>query len=163
MTHAFEGRIVHLPGALSYAVVFLPERLVDELPFATQPRLRLRGKFGGVPFAAVWKPSGERWYFMVSQRLLRLSGYALGELALVSFQLESPDTVHTPEILTEALQKAGLTKHWNVLPPGLRRSYAYGIASARRTDTVQRRLTEVLEWVKTMAEDREPSLGKFRL
>ncbi len=144
--YSFEGRIVHhLVGTYRYTVVFLPSSLADELPFVRSPRLRFRGVIGGVAFHGAWQPVRGRWYCMLSKKVVQRSGYRVSELALVRFNLEDSEKVELPEVLEEALaENPKALAAWKLLSVGKRRGHAYHLASAKKTETISRRLQELI-------------------
>ncbi|HEY8564882.1 MAG TPA: DUF1905 domain-containing protein [Beijerinckiaceae bacterium] len=83
--------------------MFLPPDLAAALPFRDEPRLRASGEIGEVPFAGAWQPSKGRWYLMLSKKLLRDGGFAVGDRVEVRFRLEPQDEVDAPATLLRAL------------------------------------------------------------
>lgn len=145
--YAFEGPIVHhYLGSMRYTVVFLPDALAAALPFHRQPRLRMKGLLGHVPFAGAWQPSHGRWYVMLSQRVLRGSGYAVNDIVPVQFCLDDPDRVDMPTALHQAIHADQDVKaFWDTLSAGKQRAMAHLVASAKTPETREARLERVLD------------------
>jgi hypothetical protein len=150
MEFAFEARIVaHQIGRAHYSVIFLPERYAGHPPFEKSTRLRMRGHVGHIALSAAWQPLRGRWFVMLSKRLMQQSGYRIGDTAMLRFQIEADTVVNLPWELSDALNKAPrLHSKWKKLTPGAQRAFAHRIASARREETRQKRLTEVLGWLR---------------
>jgi uncharacterized protein YdeI (YjbR/CyaY-like superfamily) len=82
---------------------------------------------------------------MLSKRVIARSGYGLAEMAIVRFNIESPDAVAIPDVLQVALNaRPQATASWNRLTPGKQRGLAHQISSAKRPVTIAKRLTQVL-------------------
>lgn len=148
--HAFTGLLEHkLYGdgstnrRLAYVVVRLPAELDAKLP---PGRLRMRGEIEGHPVALAWQTEpGARRYVMLSRALLRDAGLRPGAEVPVCFDLAPDDDHEVPEALQSALAKdrrAGAA--WKKATAGARRGMIHRVASARRKETVQRRVSDVI-------------------
>ncbi|MBL8213187.1 MAG: YdeI/OmpD-associated family protein [Bryobacterales bacterium] len=160
--YAFEGEIVHHNlGTLRYTVVFLPDKLAAQLPFNSQPRLRVRGLLGDVPFSGAWQPSRGRWYLMLSQRTLRSSGYAVGDHVPVSFEIDDQHRVDTPPVLLRAIQAdPDAQTFWDTLTAGKQRAMAHLVASAKTAETREARLERVMDALRHHQTLGPPSKAK---
>lgn len=160
--YAFEGPIVHhYLGTMRYTVVLLPDALAAALPFHGQPRLRMKGLFGGTPFGGAWQPSHGRWYLMLSQRLLRASGYAVNDSVPVQFCLDDPGRVDMPTVLKEAIAAdPDVQTFWNTLSPGKQRAMAHLVASAKTPETREARIERVMDALRHHQIPGPPSKTK---
>ena len=146
----FEAKVqFHDFGKFRFSVVYLPKRLESKLPLKEKPRLRISGEISGIRFDAALQPTKSRWYMMVSRRMLKICGLTVGQLAMVEFEIADQDAVEVPDELRHALDADDeAAAIWNSLTPGKRRGFAYRIASAKRSETRERRVEEVLELLR---------------
>jgi hypothetical protein len=146
----FEPALVQFTGTIErrsfdkvrYTCVFLPERLVDPGP----GRPRFEGEIAGRPWRGAANPAGDgAAYLLLSASFLRKAGLAMGDSVTVALTPIDPDTVIVPAALAEAFEAApDLAEVWEGLTPGTRRGFVHRIDSARRPETVRRRVAEVL-------------------
>lgn len=147
--HMFEGPIVkHSIGKarqLHYRVVFLPQELVQQMPFDEYPRVRIDGEISDVPVHGAWMPSGDqRYYFMVSPSVLKAAQLSLGDTVEMRFSIADQDYVEVPDTLAEWLAAHSEAQSiWGQLSPGKQRALAHHVANAKRHETQQRRLADV--------------------
>ncbi|MEM9948570.1 MAG: YdeI/OmpD-associated family protein [Cyanobacteria bacterium P01_D01_bin.36] len=143
----FDSPIVpHSFGTYNYAVVFLPEEMSEDLPFQQYPNLRIEAEVGSSPFSGAWRPTGGRWYLLLSKKFLKKSGFDIGDWVTVRFRIADQNAVDMPESLRLALEQDDHARAiWENLTPGKRRSFAYRVSSAKTAPTQARRVTEVLE------------------
>jgi hypothetical protein len=149
--YAFEGRITsHDVGPYRYSVVYLPQDLAEQLPFERGARLRIKGVIGSALFSGAWQPARGRWFLIVGKRLLRQSGYRLGDLAMVRFGLDDPESVAIPEALQVALAGAAdVRTAWDQLSAGKRRALAHHVDSAKTEPTRAKRVAATLELLRS--------------
>ncbi len=145
--HRFEAEIrERFRGRSRYSVVFLDPNLHELLPLERHPRLRFEGSVEGLPITAAWQPSRGRWYALLSKRFLREAELEVGDIVGVEFRVVPQDQVDVPQELGFAL---GLNRRaraaWDALTPGKRRGFAHRVASAKREETRERRVEEVLD------------------
>ena len=145
--HRFEAQIRERSrGRSRYSVVFLEPSLHALLPLDRHPRLRFEGSVEGIPISAAWQPSRGRWYALLSKRFLREAELEVGETVGVEFRVVPQDQVDVPRELEFAL---GLNRRaraaWDALTPGKRRGFAHRVASAKREETRERRVEEVID------------------
>lgn len=150
-THEFEAPLsLHGVGksrVIWYQVLFMPERLAQELPLRLNPRLRVRGEIVDIPVAGAWMPTGDgRHYFMVSPAVRKGTGARLGDMLDMRFVIDDQERVDVPAALEDALTgKPELRAVWQGLSPGKRRGFAHQVAQAKSSATVERRVREVLD------------------
>ncbi len=142
----FEAVIVRL-GGWSTGVVVPPE-VLERLPLEEQPRLRVEGEVNGHPYEGALHHAGGERFVMLPKRWLRASGVREGQFVEVEIRPADPNRVDVPEELDRAIREAGLTEAWAELTPGTRRSMAYHVTSAKRSETRERRSETVLGWVR---------------
>lgn len=131
-----------------YTVLFLPDHILEVLPLKEHPRLRIEGLIAGVPFQGACQPNGGAWYLILSKALLKDAGKKLGDECEVTFRIADQDAVNVPEDLQAAIdERANLRRIWNALTPGKRRSFAHRVDSAKRPETREHRILEVIEQI----------------
>ncbi|MEM7603204.1 MAG: YdeI/OmpD-associated family protein [Verrucomicrobiota bacterium] len=148
-THQFTSRVQLLDfGGMAYHVAYLPNNLVNQLPLKEHPRLRIDAMVEDVPHHGALQPSQRRHYILLSKRLLKEVGKSLGETVTISFDVADQDAVDVPPELELALaHRPHLLKRWNELTPGKQRSLAYRVAQAKRSETRESRVDEVLSLI----------------
>ncbi|MCZ8014475.1 MAG: YdeI/OmpD-associated family protein [Limnobacter sp.] len=145
-THRFEASVsLHPVGTYNYTVVYLDPELHASLPLKEIPRLRIEADISGVPVKGAWQPSGGRWYLMLPKIPLRNAGISIGSVVEVAFKVLPQDQVDVPPELSAALQAQPNARNaWSALSAGKQRSLAHMIASAKRSETKQARLEQVI-------------------
>ncbi len=69
-----------------------------------------------------------------------------GDSLVVQFCVDASDKVDIPVELERALwANAVASKTWNLLTPGKKRGYCYRISSAKRSETRQKRVEELID------------------
>lgn len=135
-------------GELKYNVLFLPEDVINALPLAQYPRLRVDGEMHDIPFEAALHPSMGKWYLLVSRAFMREHDLHLGDSVEVQFNIDDQDRVTVPSALQEALsQNERVLELWNTLTPGRRRGYAAQVAAAKREETRQKRAQKMIRYL----------------
>jgi hypothetical protein len=153
-THHFETTVsLHPVGRYNYTVVFLNPDLHSSLPLKENPRLRIEADISGIPVKGAWQPSGGRWYLMLPKSALKKAGISVGTVVEVGFKAVPQDDVDVPEELEAALQSTPRAKKaWVALTAGTQRGLAYMVASAKRSQTKQARVQQVLAVVLGQAQ-----------
>lgn len=147
----------------SYIVVYLPDDLAAALPLKEHPRLRVRGVLGATPFALALQPASGNWYLLISQRLLKQSGYEVGDRAMVRFRVEPQDKVDVPEALIAALNaNPEFLEIWKSITPGKQRGIAYRVAQAKAPATIAKRVEEAFDWLarESVGENKRPTRAR---
>ncbi len=162
-THRFETQIeVYDYGTYFYTVIYLPDEIATSLPFGSGLRLRVEAEIDGVPLEATLLPDrlgstqtnhlvdrlgreGDRiWYMIVAQKILKQISKGIDETVEVRMRVADQHAVNIPPALEEALDgDAEFAAAWNRLTPGKRRGHAHRVASAKRQDTIDRRIQEI--------------------
>lgn len=133
-------------GTMAYTVVYLPKSVLSKLDFSRSKRLRIHGEISGVPIEAAIMPSKGTWYIMVSKKLQKKCRLSLGDRALVSFNIADPESITIPRELRFALEaNATAMQSWDSLTAGKRRGFCYRVDSAKRMETRQRRVADIIE------------------
>lgn len=132
-----------------YNVLFLPDKLKAELPFAEHPRLRVEGEIADVPIANAFIPAGDgRNYVIVAPGVLEDGEVTLGDRVEMRFRIADQDHVDVPPELTAALESDSEAKRaWEALTPGKKRMVAQHVLSAKTDSTRNRRIEEAVEAV----------------
>ncbi|MEM7789247.1 MAG: YdeI/OmpD-associated family protein [Bacteroidota bacterium] len=135
------------PGYMKHYVP-LPEAVADAL----DGHDRVEGTLGGHAFRRTVqrRPDGARW-LRFGAGWLRDAGLAVGEVVLVEVGPDlDPDRVDLPAELEAALAlDPEAARAWDALPPGKRRTLAYGVGRAKRPETRERRALALAEAVRT--------------
>lgn len=151
--HDFEGLLdrfgVGRDRKVWYTVLFLPESIAAELPFATFPRLRVEGEIADVPVEGAWMPTGDRRrYFIVAPRVLKAGGdggVGVGDLVRMRFRIADQNAVDVPPELAAALACiADARTAWDALTPGKQRGLTHRVHGAKSAETRARRVAEVI-------------------
>ncbi|MFP8833117.1 YdeI/OmpD-associated family protein [Hydrogenophaga sp. XSHU_21] len=165
-THRFDATVsMHPVGRYHYTVVYLDPALRDGLSLKESPRLRIEADVSGIPVKGAWQPSGGRWYLMLPKVPLRKAGIAIGTVVEVAFKVVPQDEVDIPAELSAALEGSSrVQKAWQALSAGKQRGLAHMVASARRADTRQARVEQVvavlrgeapLPWVRKQRPEKQ--------
>ncbi|MEM6469022.1 MAG: YdeI/OmpD-associated family protein [Planctomycetota bacterium] len=136
-------------GRVNYTVVFAPMAVVEQLEFPASKRLRIDGELNGFRIEAALMPSKGRWYLLVSKRLRKECALSLGDVVSVEFEVADQDAVNVPQELTFALEAdERASAVWRGWTAGKQRGWCYRIASAKRAETRERRVEEVLDQLR---------------
>lgn len=145
--YEFEAPIELLDfGRMAYSVVYVPPAVLSSMPNGGS-RVRVTGEVAGKPFDGACLPAGEgRFYLLLSKKYLKAARLEIGDRVFVSLRIADPDAVDIPPELQAAIDaSAAVGRAWAELTPGKQRGLAYRVASAKRPETRQRRVDEVLE------------------
>lgn len=152
----------HASGRINYTVAYVPKELQRQLPLKEHPRLRIDGEICGIRFNGALHPSKGKWYVLLPKRMLKKCGMKLGDDVLVMFRIADQDAVDMPTELERALAANKLAEeNWEKLTTGRRRGYAYRVASAKRLETRETRVAEVIDWVVNGAPEKRRSRFGF--
>lgn len=152
----------HDSGRIAYTVAYIPKKLQKQLPLDEFPRLRIDGEVCGHRFNNALHPNGGRWYVMLPKKLLKKCGLELGSDVLVQFRIADQNAVDVPSELERALAANTSAKQaWDKLTAGKKRGYAYRVSSAKRMETREVRVSEVLDWVVDGAPKKRRSRFGF--
>lgn len=166
--HTFEAPIAEYDVGSKryvYAVVWLPENMQADLPLNEYPRLRVTGEMNETEFASALMPvpgdtvpgtrGQRRWYLLLSKKQLKAMDSSLGDTIRVRFKIDDQNAVDVPVLLEAALRKnKAMQKRWDQLTPGKQRGLAYRVASAKRSETQQKRVLEVFEIMTGQRDER---------
>lgn len=153
-THHFDTEIaLHPVGTYNYTVVYLPGEIAAELPFESNPRLRVEADLSGVPVKGAWQPASGRWYLMLPKKPLKDADLKVGSRVEVSFRLLPQDQVDVPAEITQLLAAVPKAKAaWNELSAGKQRALAHLVGSAKLLQTRTARLKQVQEVLLGIAQ-----------
>ncbi|WOO39669.1 YdeI/OmpD-associated family protein [Rubellicoccus peritrichatus] len=145
--HRFSANVaIHDFGRMKYTVVYLPKRIEKELRLLEMPRLRVEGLIHGEPFSGACQPTGKAWYLILSKRILKEAGLNVGDKVEGQLSIADQEAVDIPEDLQLELDRnSNIRKKWDALSAGKKRGLAYRVASAKRLETREQRIFEVLE------------------
>ncbi len=142
-------------GELFYTVVFVPNDVIQTLPMAEYPRLRIEGEVNEMPFEGAMQPAkGKRWYLLLSQKFLKQNGLTFGDEIEARFNIGDQDFVDVPAELEAAIganEKAA--ELWRNFTPGKKRGFASMVSSAKQTATREKR---ALKMIGYMLEGKNP-------
>ncbi len=138
----------HNFGRVAYTVAYLSAELQKQLPLDKFPRLRIDGEVCGHRFNGALHPSGGKWYVLLPKKFMKKCGLELGGDVLVMFRIADQNAVDVPSELQRALSANATAKEaWDQLTAGKKRGYAYRVSSAKRMETRENRVDEVIDWV----------------
>ena len=84
------------------------------------------------------------WYYIVSKKVLRKIGKALGDEVTVVFSIADQKAVDVPNALTELLESNDrLREKWQGLTPGKQRGLVHGLNTAKTSATRTKRLEQL--------------------
>ena len=139
-------------GRMFYTVVFAPPDTARELKLPAHPRLRIRGRIAGIPFSGAFQPNGGEWYLILSKRFLKEAGVAMGDRVTADFEIADQEEVEVPGDLRAALERRPeVLEAWNGLSAGRRRGFCHRVATAKRAETREQRILEVMDLVMDQA------------
>ena len=143
--HEFEAPIEAVGyGRATYHYLFFPDDVLKELPFGRRSKLRLEVSLGDLDLPMSLQPVMGRKAVMVGRKTLKKLGLEPGEIVRVRFRVVDDDHVDVPEALTKLLDTDDdVRASWHDSTPGRRRGWAYMVSSAKRPETVAKRLKEV--------------------
>lgn len=143
----FEAKIVKYDfGTMFYSVVYVPSRITSQLKFPKSKRLRIDGEIQGIRIEAALMPTKGRWYVMVSKKLQKLCGVVTGDRVSVSFRIANQEAITVPLELQFALQaNEAALKVWESWTAGKRRGYCHRVATAKMSETKERRIFELMD------------------
>ena len=147
--HNFTAKITKRDfGRMFYTVVFAPKKTERELELKKHPRLRIKGKIEGLPFSGAFQPNGGEWYLILSKKFLKEAEVTLGDRVTVEFEVADQEEVEVPEdLMAELNRRSDVLKTWNSMTAGRRRGLAHRVASAKREETREQRILEVIDHV----------------
>jgi len=137
---------VHKFGRMNYTVAYLPKQLIVELPLKKYPRLRVEGEVNGYRFGGALHPAKGKWYVLLPKRTLKKLRLSIGDEVYIAFEIADQDAVDVPQALQHALAvNQTANSIWQTLTPGKQRSFAFRVSSAKRAETREHRIEEVLD------------------
>jgi len=119
--------------------------------FGTRARIPIRGTINGYPFRSSLMPCGGRHMMPVNSTLCRGAGVRPGDhVEVVMERDEEKRTVDAPPLLQKELakNKAALA-NWEKLSFTHKKEMAQSILGAKQEETRTRRLTKVMDVLKT--------------
>jgi hypothetical protein len=144
--HSFSATVEVMDfGRMVYAVVYVPEDVLELLGVAT--RARVIGTVSGMAFrGAILPAGGGQQYLLLSEKFLKSAGLAVGDVASVRLRLDDPDAVElVPEFERALSLNPTAQKAWDRLTPGARRGHAHRIATAKQPTTRRARIETCLD------------------
>jgi hypothetical protein len=119
--------------------------------FGTRARVPVRGTINGYPFRSSLSPYGGRHLMPVNKALRAGAGVDAGDMVEVVMERDEEErTVEAPPLLKKALDKNKTAKaNWEKLSFTHKKEMALAIVGAKQEETRARRLTKVVEILKT--------------
>ncbi len=163
-TYEFSAKLKrHQFGRTPFTVAYLPQDIINALPLDKHPRLRIDGAVNGVRVSNALHPSGGRWYVLVPKRIQKKCNVKLGDTVYIQFDIGDQDAVEIPDELKFALEvNDRASAVWAELTPGKKRGFAYRVSSAKRAETRENRVEEVIEQLLELAAGNNVSRGRWR-
>lgn len=142
--HAFLSPVLLSQGGMTPHKLPLPDDVAESLRLSGARRVF--GTFNGEPFdLALHQSKADGFTFLgMSRGRMRSLGLAPGDLVEVELSVDpDPDHVEPPAELAAALAAdEGAREGWDALRPGLKRSVAWTVGSAKREATRRARAEE---------------------
>lgn len=128
----------------------VPADIADGFASKREP---VRGTVNGVPYRSRLAVYGGYSYLGFTAAIRRQAGIELGDLLDVEIDADpEPRSLSIPPALAEALgQDAEARAAFDRLALSHRREYASWVAEAKRSETVQRRVAQVLQRIRPSA------------
>jgi hypothetical protein len=122
--------------------------------FGTRARVPVRGTINGYPFRSSLMPCGERRMMPVNKKLCEGAGVQPGDTVHVVMERDEEErTVEAPEVLKKALAKNKAAQaNWEKLSFTHKKEMALAIIGAKQEETRARRLSRIVEILKTGAK-----------
>ena len=119
--------------------------------FGTRARVPVRGTINGFPFRSSLMPMGGCHLMAVNKEMREGAGVQAGdEVDVVMERDDAPRTVDPPPPLAKELAKnKKALQHWDRLAFTHKKEMARWISEAKQDETRKRRLTKVLQILKT--------------
>lgn len=137
-------------GRFAYHVIYLPAELVEQEPFCSQARIRLRGDIGSLEYAGAVHNGRGLKYLILSKAFLKEAGLKPGDLTQVKLSIDDPDRVDVPEILRVLLDENPKAQSlWEELSPGKKRGLCHPIAKAKREETIRKRAQSLIKQLES--------------
>lgn len=146
--YQFDSKVdTHDFGRMAYTVVYVPGDLIRQLPLKDNPRLRIDGTVAGVPFHGAFQPAGDgRYYLMLSKSFLKAARLRVDDVVNVVFRIADQNAVNVPRELEFALNANDRARRiWDSISAGKKRGFAHRVSSAKRSETRENRVDEVIE------------------
>ena len=154
MEYSFEGVVErrnmgeNARGTLFYNVFYLPERLLEN----RTKRYRIQGIINNSRDIKLGlQPDSRRGshYIILSKALLKELDKRVGDEVRVDFDLEDPNHVDVPPLLVQGLRRSKTArKRWEELTAGKKRTWTTYVERAKRRETQETRVVEVLGRLK---------------
>lgn len=147
--YIFTSLLEYISGTITHTGIVLPEKTLQEL---NQPkRVRIEGTINGTPFnLAIQHIKDGRRFLMVGNALRKETGLKAGDKVEVMFTLADPDEIKLPEELIEVMEQDPQGKAvFCKFTPGLQRSLAHYVTSAKQVDTRIKRALELMDKAKS--------------
>jgi hypothetical protein len=119
--------------------------------FGTRARVPVRGTINGYPFRSSLSPYGGRHLMPVNKALRAGAGVDAGDMVEVVMERDEEERkVEAPPLLKKALAKSKTAQaNWDKLSFTHKKEMALAIVGAKQEETRARRLTKVVEILKT--------------
>jgi hypothetical protein len=147
-TYSFTSKLEDVRTGMLTTLVVIPPKIISQLP---EGRKRTKGTMNGAAFSLAINnlKSGER-YFAVSNALRKAAKIGVGDPVKVDFHLVDPNIVELPEELEVVIaQDPDAEKVWNTFTPGMQRSLAHYVITAKSVDVRIKRALELMFKIKT--------------
>jgi len=130
---------------MGYTVVYLPEKIKENLPSKQYPRLSVNADILGYPIDGAFQPGHGNIYLIVSKAILKEIGVKLGDRVTVQFTEADQNAVSVPmELEAELKQDKVASKVWDSLAPGKQRAFCHSVATAKTKPTIEKRVRTVV-------------------
>ena len=152
-TYLFRGKISQRKlGKMRQNLVWLPDEIRQQLPLDQYPRLRVMAEVNELRINGAWQPSRGRWFLLLSKKFCKLCGVGVGDEVKIEFWIADQNAIEIPDELRFALEadeKAAAL--WERTTIGKRRAMAHYVDGAKRAETRERRVEEMIAMLEEVA------------
>ncbi|GAB5559227.1 MAG: hypothetical protein SynsKO_08740 [Synoicihabitans sp.] len=145
--YEFAGSVDEIDfGRMVYSVIWLPKDIQVRLPFEKYPRLRINAEIGGLFINCAFQIQEKRRYLILSKDLLKQTGIERFQVTKVRFSIADQTAVEIPYELELALSNnPEAQRRWDKLSAGKKRGYTHRVGSAKKEETIIRRVEAVID------------------
>jgi hypothetical protein len=147
--HTFEAPLKRPEGVGTWTYVDIPFDILAA--FGAKGQIKVKGTVNGCPFRSSARPHGDGSHYLVVNQTIRAAiGATQGDVVQVDLEPDTgPRTVEVPADLAGALQAdAAAQQAFTRLPYSHQKEYVDYLESAKRPETRQKRVIQIVEAAK---------------
>jgi len=155
-THTFDATLENSDDGIDASFVRIPIDI--EKNFGTRGQVKVRATFDGIPYRGVLANMGQGCHIIgVRKDIRKAIGKGTGDRIRVTIQqdLEERTVEMPPQLLTLLKSNAAAANFFDKLSYTNRKEYAVWISSAKKSETLEKRLSQALS--RLLAGKKNPS------